>query len=89
MVIHRDFTATTDVLRWIDRGDLIEVVPGQRFRTPDHFYEDTLSVFISGVRVERNNDDGFVIVDDQTFQLNAVYPLPRFRVSVGYIKKTV
>lgn len=87
MVIHKDFTVSADELQWVDRDDLVEVIPGLRYQTPHHFYEHTLCVFLNGVRVERNNDDGFFIVDDHTFEMRESLPLPRFRITVFYLKK--
>lgn len=87
MAIVQDFTVGADLLRWVDRGDLTEVVPGLRFRTPATFYEDTLAVFLDGVRVERSNLDGFVIIDDETFEMNQAYLYPEYRITAGYVQK--
>jgi len=87
MVIARDFTVSADALRWVDRDDLTEVVPGLRYRTPAHFYEGTLVVFVNGVRVERDNYDGFFIVDDETFEMQQTYMFPEFRITAGYMQK--
>jgi hypothetical protein len=89
MAVVQDFTVSADLLRWVDRGDLTEVVPGLRFRTPAHFYEDTLVVFVNGSRVERSNFDGFFIVDDETFEMNQAYLFPEFRITAGYVQKGI
>jgi hypothetical protein len=88
LVIHKDFTVSAENLTWVGRADLVELVPGRRFQTPDHFYSATFTMFLNGVLVEKNNDDGYVIIDDQTFETKETYLLPRMRVSVGYVKKT-
>ena len=87
MVVVRDFTVSADALRWVDRDDLTEVVPGLRYQTPFHFYEDTLIIFINGIRVERDNLDGFTIIDDQTFLMNQTYLFPEYRITAGYVQK--
>ena len=89
MVVRKDFVVGADNLVWIDRDSLVELVPSRRFRTPTHFYEGTLCVFVNGVHVEKNNDDGFIVIDDETFEMREDTPLPRFRVTVGYVKKEV
>ena len=89
MVVKVDFAPSGADLVWVDRDDLVLISSApDRFRTPDKFLSSTLVVFINGVRVEQSNDDGFVIVDDETFELtDSVMILPNFRVSVGYVKK--
>jgi hypothetical protein len=72
-------------LVWRDMGELVRLSP-TRFQTPDRFVESSLAVFISGLKVERLNADGFVIIDDHTFELNSLCS-PRHRVSVGYMKR--
>lgn len=89
MVVVRDFTASAEAMTWVDRDELTELVPGLRYQAPDHFYESTLVVFLNGLRVEKDNYDGFFVVDDQTFEMNQTYPFPQYRISVGYVKKTV
>ena len=87
MAVVQDFTVSADLLRWVDRGGLTELVPGQRFRTPSTFFADTLVVFLNGVRVERSNLDGFVIIDDETFEMNQTYLYPEYRITAGYVQK--
>jgi hypothetical protein len=89
MVVVRDFTVSADSLTWVDRGGLTELVPGLRYSTPDKFYESTLVVFLSGLRVERGNLDGFTILDDETFEMAQAYPYPAYRITVGYVKKSL
>lgn len=89
MVIHKDFAISAENVRWIDRDDLTEVVPGLRFQTPHRFYEQTLGVFINGLRVELGNDDGYVIIDDQTIEMKESCPLPYMRVTVAYVIKEI
>lgn len=86
-MVRKDFGVSGKAITWVDRDNLIEVIPGLRYQTPDRFYENTLAVFLNGVRVEKNNADGFTVNDDRTFTMRNAFPLPAFRVSVGYVKK--
>lgn len=87
MPVFVDFTVSADDLTWLGQDDLTSITATQ-WRTPDHFYEDTLVVFINGLRVEKDNDDGYNIIDDETFEMKETYPT-RFRISCGYVKKEV
>lgn len=82
-----DFVVSAEDFIWREMGDLSLIAPRQ-YRPADHFYEDTLVVFVNGVRVEQQNDDGFTIIDDETFEMKETYPA-QTRISCGYVKKEV
>jgi len=73
-------------LAWASTDELIELIAGKKYRTPEPFYEDTIAVFINGLRVERDAEDGFAVLDDLTFEMKETYP-SGFRISAGYMKK--
>lgn len=81
--------AVAENLVWNVMEELTEVVPGNTYRTPYSFFEDSLVVFLNGVRLERTNEDGYDILDNQTFKLRETYPVPRHRISVGYMKTDI
>lgn len=78
--------AVADNLVWASMEELIQIDPMKVFETPHEFYPNTLAVFINGNRVEQPNDDGWVLINDKTFELKEDYP-DHFRVSVGYLRK--
>jgi hypothetical protein len=79
--------AATVNLKWVGPADLVEVVPGTTFMTPDHFYEETLAVAFRGVLYAKDNEDGFNILDDRTFELKRPFSQARDWLMVGYVKK--
>jgi hypothetical protein len=89
VVVVVNFTTSAEALTWVDRDGLTELVPGLRYQAPDHFFENTLVVFLNGLRVEMDDYDGFTILDDQTFEMNQEYLYPQYRISVGYVKKSI
>jgi len=89
MVVAKDFAVSAEDVRWVDRENLIEVTPGLLFRTPEHFYEHTLCVFINGNKVERLDDIGYTIIDDETFKMRMALAYPQFSISVFYVMKEV
>jgi hypothetical protein len=89
VVVAVNFTTSAEALTWVDRDGLDELVPGLRYQAPEHFFENTLIVFLNGLRVEKGNYDGFFVIDDQTFEMNQAYLYPQYRISVGYVKKSV
>ena len=88
MPVHIDFTVSAEAVRWVGMDDLTELVAGKRFQTPEHYYEHTLVVFLNGVRVEQGNDDGYNVLDDETFEMKETYA-SYFRISCGYVMKEV
>lgn len=87
MGIAHDFTVSAEAVTPVQMSELTLVAPKQ-YETPDHFYEHTLMVFVNGVRVEDDNDDGFTVIDDQTFEMTEAYPA-NTRISCHYVKKEV
>ena len=89
MAVHVDFTVSADELVWKSHEELTFAVAGKKFTTPDHFYESTLVLFLNGQRLENVSSDLFTIVDEETVEMVNTYPFPRFRISVGYVKKEI
>lgn len=87
MVVHKDFTVSAENLRWVGPDELNPVIPGKRYKTPSKFYEDTLIVMFRGLPLSKNNDDGFIIIDDETFELKETYNGTRDWFMAGYIIK--
>lgn len=77
--------AISDNLVWVTMEQLTKI-DVRTYRTPHDFFPESLAVFVNGVRVENTNDDGFDILDDNTFELKESYPA-NFRISAGYLKK--
>lgn len=75
-------------LVWKTMDELITIIPGNTFKTPDRFHEASLAVFLNGVRLEKSNDDGYTVLNDETFELKETYHTPRHRISVGYLQKS-
>jgi len=73
-------------LRWVCCDDLTELVPGKVYQTPDKFVPESLVVMIRGLAVCRENLDGFVVIDDQTFAMKETYDRPLDWLMVGYTK---
>ena len=74
-------------LVWKGPADLTEIIPGRIFSTPEKFYEDTLAIAMRGLLISKDNDDGFIILDDQTFELKRPFSQARDWLMVGYVKK--
>ena len=89
MVVRADFTVSAENLTWTGPSTLTEIIPGVRFRTPDHYYENTLIVMLNGLPLSAENDDGYTVIDDETFELKEALPFPRSWIMVGYVKKEV
>lgn len=87
MPVHADFTVSADNLNWIGPSSLSIIIPYKRFRTPDHFYDNTLLVMRRGLPVAAENDDGYTIVDDETFEMKEPLSGPLDWIMVGYVKK--
>lgn len=73
-------------LVWVQHDDLVELAPGKRYGTPDAFFEESLAVFIQGLKVEPDNDDGYIVLDDHTFEMRETYDAS-LRVTCAYLKK--
>jgi len=76
-------------LVWIGPSQLTELVAGKVYRTPDRFVPLSLTVMIRGLMVSKENDDGFDIIDDETFMMKETYTRPKDWMMVGYIKAEV
>lgn len=74
----------SDCLIWVTEEDLT-AIDATTYRTPHPFYIDSLAVFVNGIRIEQTNDDGFDILDNETFRLKQTYPAD-FRISAGYMR---
>jgi len=74
-------------LVWVGPSELTTIIAGKRFQTPDKFYVDSLTVALRGLTLSQDNDDGFIILDDQTFELKQAYTSPGDWVMCGYMKK--
>ena len=87
MGIAHDFTVSAEAVTPVQMDELTPL-GGNQYQTPDHFYEHTLLVFVNGLRVEEDNDDGFTVLNDYSFELKETYPA-NFRISCHYVKKEV
>jgi len=87
MVVRVDFTTVAADLTWVGPAELIELVAGRRYQTPDRFVEGTLLVMHNGLPVHEDNDDGWTLINDQTFELKEPLIQPASWLMVGYIKK--
>lgn len=86
MPVQADFTISAENFQRIDMNQLTEMTTMKRFKTPHRFFEHTLIVFQNGLRVEKDNEDGWIIIDDETFELKENYP-NNYRISCIYVKK--
>ena len=69
-------------LTWDSLEDLTKL-DDYTYQTTKKFYPDSLAIFLNGQRLEKNND-GYEIIDDQTFKLKLNYP-SNFFITVGYL----
>jgi len=84
-VITADFSNKADFV-WRFIADLVEILPGEKWQTPEKFVQESLCVAINGQMLNADADNGFVINDDETFSLKI--PITRsFFILVGYIKQ--
>lgn len=75
-------------LQWLQMEDLIELNDTD-YQTPDPFFEESLAVFLNGQKLEQSTDNGFIVLNNQTFRLKQNYPPERnMRVTVGYLIKS-
>jgi len=72
---------------WVQPTELVEIIPGRRYMTPDHFHEASLCVGIRGLLVSRENTDGFIVISDNEFELKRPLTQPNDWVMAGYEKK--
>lgn len=79
------FGSLANNLYWAGDGELIDLGAG-KFETPHEFFEDTLAVFINGKKLDKNLDNGFVVIDNKTFQLKKPGRGCREKVTAGYMK---
>jgi len=94
MVGHKDFDVNAGNLKWIQPSELIELSSsssssfgGRQYRTPDRYHQGTLLVMYRGVPVARENEDGYVEIDDQTFQMKETFVDSFDWIMVGYLAK--
>jgi len=74
-------------LDWVGQSELTTIIPGKRFITPHRFVEESLAVAVRGLLVSQENDDGFTIIDDQTFEMKETYTHSKDWIMCGYLKK--
>lgn len=86
MVIHEDFSISAENLSWVGPSELTNL-GGGLFQTPDKFFEQTLLVMFRGLPLARENEDGYTIVDEQTFELKEPQSSALDWYMVGYVKK--
>lgn len=86
MVIHEDFSISAENLNWIGPDELTSFGGGV-YQTPDKFFEQTLLVMFRGLPLAKNNEDGYVILDDQTFEMKEPHSSISDWYMVGYVKK--
>lgn len=73
---------------WKDKTELTELVTNQRWQTPSLFEEDTLAVYLNGQVLDRFSDNGFTVIDDETFELKIAIPTSHpFVLFVSYTEK--
>jgi len=86
MVGHKDFDSA-DNLKWIQPSELTDLGGGQ-YQTPDKYHSGTLLVMYRGLPVARENDDGYIEIDDETFELKEPLTRPKDWIMVGYLVKS-
>jgi hypothetical protein len=79
------FGGLANNLYWAGSDELIDLGSGS-YETPHRFYEDTLAVFINGKKLDKNLDNGFVVINDTTFQLKQPGKGCNEKITVGYMK---
>jgi hypothetical protein len=79
--------ALSDNLKWESELNGLTEPSADRFETSEPFFPQTLAVFVNGIKVNPEADDGFIILDDQTFEMKETLR-PKDCVSVGYMSKT-
>lgn len=80
------FGSLANNLYWAGEGELINL-GSDIYQTPHDFYADTLAVFVNGKKVDKNLDNGFVVLSDNTFQMKISHPEGCIeKITVGYMK---
>lgn len=70
---------------WRDVSVLTEIIPRQRYQTPEKFIETSLAVYFNGQVLDRESDNGFTVIDDETFELKIAIPSGRiYTLFVSY-----
>jgi len=75
-------------LVWRGPTELVPVIPGKRYITPDKFQDETIVIAVRGLIVHRENEDGYVVIDDMTFEMKEWLLKPNDWVMCGYVIKT-
>jgi len=83
-MILADFTPKSKFVS-LDRSDLVEVVPGIRFQTPHKFDELSVSIAVQGQTIGREEDNGFLVIDNQTIEFKESVPA-LFFIRVSYMR---
>jgi len=86
MVGHRDFDDNAANLKWIQPSELIDL-GGNQYQTPEKYHPGTLLVMYRGTPVAKEYDDGYMEIDDQTFQMKETFIDPLDWIMVGYLSK--
>ena len=86
MVGHKDFDKGADNLVWVGPSQLTDL-GGNQYKTPDKYEPGTLLVMNRGLPLARENDDGYIEIDDETFEMKEALSNPDAWLMVGYLKK--